>query len=395
MTGVRNELLDGFRLQDRWVEPLTGTVRGNGEDVHLPSKSIEVLLCLARRPRELIAREEILEKVWGDTATSQESLSHAISEIRHALGDVADNPEFIQTVPKRGYRLLVEPQVDSIGEAQNISGAQEDRSTFVGNLMARGVIQATAGFLVVGWVLIQVSDAVASTLGLPVWTTPFITYVVVGGVPVVVLFAWFFEYAEGRFYLDRGKDSPIVTTGLGKNYLTMVAAYAITAAGALIYQFSVGFEVPEEILAEPFEITKSSIEVEPNSIAVLRFMNLDGSKESDLFGYGFAEDVLDRLARIPGLLVSSRGDSWSLPVNSPSEEVRNRLRVAYYLEGSVRLVGDELRVVAQMIDSETGFHIDSWSFDRKLDDFLDVQKEITNLTVCASRRNANVFGQRL
>ena len=108
---MRNELLDGFRLRDKRIEPLTGAVLGEGVDLHLPSKSIEVLLCLAMNPRELVSREELLEKVWGDASASQESLNHTISEIRHALGDHTDHPEFIQTVPKRGYRLLVEPQL--------------------------------------------------------------------------------------------------------------------------------------------------------------------------------------------------------------------------------------------------------------------------------------------
>jgi len=385
VTGVHNELLDGFRLREKRIEPLTGSVRGRDGNSHLPPKCMEVLLCLAKNPRKLVLREELLKKVWGDAHASQESLSHTISEIRHALGDNPEHPEYIQTIPKRGYRLLVEPELSSEDDKQEIPIDEPTRSTLIGNLIDRGVIQASAVFLIVGWVLIQVADLVVPILGLHGWTTPLVTYVVIGGFPVVILFAWFFEFAEGRFYLDRGKDSPTITTGLERNYLTMVAAFVITTVGALIYQFAIGFDVPEAPSAEPIEIIESDIEVEPNSIAVLRFMNIDGSEQSDVFSYGLAEDVLDRLARVPGLLVSARGDSWSLPVNSSSEEVRARLRVAYYLEGSVRLVGDDLRVVAQLIDSATGFHLVSRSFDRKLENFMDVQKEITDLTVANLR----------
>ena len=385
VTGVHNELLDGFLLLKKRIEPLTGSVRSDGAEMHLPSKSMEVLLYLARNPRALVSREELLEKVWGSNDASQEGLNRAISDIRHALGDRADHPEFIQTVPKRGYRLLVEPQIAGSDCEPASASERQGRATLVDNLMDRGVIQASVAFVVVGWVLIQVADAVVPIIGLPVWTVPFVTYTVIAGFPVVVLFAWFFEFAEGRFYLDRGRTSPTITTGIGKNYLTMVAAYAITAAGTLSYQFLVGFDVPADLAPDQAEIVASGIEVEPNSIAVLRFMNIDGSETSEIFSHGFAEDVLDRLARIPGLLVASRGDTWSLPPNSRSEEVRKRLRVAYYLEGSVRLAGDELRVVAQLIDSETGFHVDSISFDRKLQDFMDVQKEITDLTVANLR----------
>jgi len=74
-----------------------------------------------------------------------------------------------------------------------------------------------------------------------------------------------------------------------------------------------------------------------------------------------------------------------LPVNSSSDEIRRRLRVAYYLEGSVQLIDDELRIVAQLINSATGFHIVSRSFDRNLENFMDVQAEITELTVANLR----------
>lgn len=385
ITGVQNELLDGFRLREVRIEPLTGSVDADGAKTHLSSKSMEVLLCLARNPRTLVSREAILEKVWGTGDVSNESLSRAISDIRHALRDHTDHPVFVQTVPKRGYRLLVEPQIvaQQLHQLNIVNDAE--RSTLIGNLMARGVIQASVAFLLVGWVLIQVADAVVPIVGLPGWTVPLVTYTVIGGFPVVVLFAWFFEYAEGRFYLDRGKRSPTVTTGIGKNYLTMVAAYVITALAALIYQFSVGFESPAGSTTASIEIVETDIKVEPNSIAVLRFMNIDGSETSEIFSHGFAEDVLDRLARVPGLLVSARGDSWSLPLNSSSDEVRRRLRVAYYLEGSVRLVDDELRVVAQLINSATGFHVVSRSFNRNLENFMDVQREIMELTVANLR----------
>jgi len=105
----------------------------------------------------------------------------------------------------------------------------------------------------------------------------------------------------------------------------------------------------------------------------------------EIFSQGLGEDILDRLARVPGLSVSSRGDSWSLPDNAPSDLVRKRLRVAYFLEGSVRVIGDELKVVVQLIESATGFHVFSRSFETELTDHIDVQREITELAVANLR----------
>jgi tetratricopeptide (TPR) repeat protein/TolB-like protein len=125
--------------------------------------------------------------------------------------------------------------------------------------------------------------------------------------------------------------------------------------------------------------------VHENSIAVLPFFNVDGSEETGIFANGLVDDVITRLSRVPGLLVSSRGDSFTLAPNSSSKKVRERLRVATYLEGSVQTEGDTLRIIVQMIDSETGFHILSRSFDRPREDFFDVRDEVTQLTVANVR----------
>lgn len=129
----------------------------------------------------------------------------------------------------------------------------------------------------------------------------------------------------------------------------------------------------------------TTVAVQPNSIAVLPFMNIDGTEEMRIFSEGLADDVIDRLTATPPLRVSSRGDSFALGANSSSQEIRNRLRVAYYLEGSVRKSGDMLRVVTQLIDSATGFHIVSRTFDEPIREYLQIQDEITKLIVANLR----------
>ena len=386
MASMNNKLLDGFFLQEVLVEPLIGRVSGSGEPAHLPSKSIEVLLCLAKQPRRLVSREELLAKVWGDGNGSPEALSHAVSEIRHVLGDHADDPVFIQTVPKRGYRLLCEPRLrDSSSQVASVA-AESTLPAAVpiwGALLRHGVVQAGFAYLVVGWLLIQVADATFLNLGLPTWAMPFITFVVVGGFPVAVLLAWFIEVAEGRMIRDRGEQPGGLLQGLERNYLAIIAAYGIAALGAGIYQFSVGFNVPENGSVQAAE--PALVPIEPNSIAVLQLMNIDGSEETAIFSNGLVEDVINRLARIPGLHVSSRGDSFSLPANSSSSEVRQRLRVSYYIEGSVRLTDEQIRVVIQLIESASGRHLLSRSFDRERKDFFEIQDEITSLAVANLR----------
>ena len=375
---MNSELLQGFRLGDAVVEPLTGQVTGASGSSHLPPKAVEVLLCLATRPGDLVSRDELLAEVWGPGNGSQEALGHAISEIRHAFDDHHDNPRLIQTLPKRGYRLLREPEYGEAGPADARDAVPTGRGWW-SRLLRHGVIQAAAAYLVFGWLLIQVADTTFAKIGLPIWAEHFVTFMVIGGFPLVVIIAWFFEFVGGQVQEDRGEQSGGLLQGLERNYLAIVIAYAIAGLGAAVYQGTVGFapEEPIPLVADDGEL----LPVESNSIAVLRLATFDDDPVTKAFSDGLSEDIIDGLARIPGLLVSSRGDSWSLPPNSASDIVRRRLRVASYIEGSVRFLDDDLKVVVQLIDSQSGFHLFSRSFEVDLGSTDEMQRTVTGLVV--------------
>src|SRR5688500_14757394 len=99
--------LKGFLL-GRWrIEPLSGSVIGpNGETGHLEPKVAEVLVCLAENATQVVTREQLLAVVWPGSVGSDEQLTRAIGELRRALHDDPGNPKYIETVPKRGYRLI-------------------------------------------------------------------------------------------------------------------------------------------------------------------------------------------------------------------------------------------------------------------------------------------------
>ncbi|MCH9025950.1 MAG: tetratricopeptide repeat protein [Proteobacteria bacterium] len=389
---MRNSLLHGFYLGDLLVEPLKGRVTGQGPPRHLPSKASEVLLNLASRSGELYTRQELLDKVWGDGRGSDEALGHAISELRHALDDHPDDPKYIQTVPTRGYRLVADVRVanalpnDAAGaEFLEIPGAGRNFPLF-NSLLRRGVVRAGLTYLVIGWLLLQVADVVVDRIPwLPTWSATFMIYMVVGGLPIALLLTWFLEFAEGRWTIDKGAGQYPDKKSFNQSYIILLVSVVI--AGALLSAYQL-FVKPLPFVQSQAEFRLApvaEIPVEPHTIAVLPFLNIDGSDDGRVFSEGLAEDVLDRLARIPGLRVSSRGDAWSLAANSTSQEVRSRLKVAHFLEGSVRVVEDRLRVVVQLINSETGFHLFSRRFDRRLNEWFEVQDEITRLTVANLR----------
>ncbi len=383
---MKSDLLQGFYLGDLLVEPLKGRVTGRAGSQHLPPKAVEVLLCLASAPGDLVTREVLLDEVWGVGNGSQEALSHAISEIRHALDDHPDDPAFLQTLPKRGYRLIVAPVSAEGDTATIIIGAQLGaRAADIGlleNLRQRGVLETAIAYLIVGWLLIQIADIVFAQLHLPPWVGTFVTMLVISGFPIAILLSWFLEFRDGRAIVHQLSPADARRRRFSRTYLSVVGALGVASILVFVYDRSIGLPGAQtvEIVESPFLPA-----VVDNSFAVLPFVNVDDSDDTRIFANGLVDDVITRMSRVPGLLVSSRGDSFTLEANSSSEKVRQRLRVAMYLDGSVQIASDRIRVIVQLIDSATGFHIFSKSFDRPRDDFFDIRDEITSLTVANVR----------
>ena len=100
-----------FKVGGWSIDPGLNSISSNGTTVRLEPKVMQVLVCLASQPGEPIAKETILKTVWPDTFVSDDVLTRSISELRRVFEDDAKDPGVLQTIPKRGYRLVaaVEP----------------------------------------------------------------------------------------------------------------------------------------------------------------------------------------------------------------------------------------------------------------------------------------------
>jgi TolB-like protein/class 3 adenylate cyclase/tetratricopeptide (TPR) repeat protein len=120
------------------------------------------------------------------------------------------------------------------------------------------------------------------------------------------------------------------------------------------------------------------------SIAVLPFQNMSGDPEQEYFADGIAEDVLTTLSKIQELMVIARNSSFAFKgQNRDIREIGRILSARYVLEGSVRKVGNRVRLTAQLIDSLDGSHLWADRFDGGLDDVFDLQDRITQDIVAA------------
>src|SRR5215475_12979504 len=88
------------------VSPGLNSMSCEGRTVRLEPKVMEVLLCLAQHPRETLSKEQLFQAVWPNTVVTEDVLKRCIAELRRAFDDDARNPHIIETISKRGYRLL-------------------------------------------------------------------------------------------------------------------------------------------------------------------------------------------------------------------------------------------------------------------------------------------------
>lgn len=96
-------------FRDFELDLTSGELHKAGQKVPLPPKAFELLGCLVERPGEVVTREDLRSRLWAaDTFVEfDDSLNHAVKKLRQALGDSAENPEFIETLPRHGYRFVV------------------------------------------------------------------------------------------------------------------------------------------------------------------------------------------------------------------------------------------------------------------------------------------------
>ena len=120
------------------------------------------------------------------------------------------------------------------------------------------------------------------------------------------------------------------------------------------------------------------------SIAVLPFTNMSGDPEQEYFADGITEDIITTLSKIPDLFVIARNSTFTYKGTViDMKQVAQELGVRYVVEGSVRKVGQQVRVTAQLIDASTGHHLWADRYDHTLTDIFALQDELTRKIVTA------------
>jgi TolB-like protein/DNA-binding winged helix-turn-helix (wHTH) protein/Tfp pilus assembly protein PilF len=286
----------GFRL-----DTLNHLLWRDGDRVPVAPKGFDVLAYLVEHAGRVVTQEEILEALWPETYVNPEVLRKYIQEIRRALGDRPDHPEFIETLPKRGYRFVA-PVLDESGvEAAELPASPtEERATEE----AVGVEGAAVG---------PVSFLAKRIL----WKLAVVLVLLVAAAAVI------------GAYFRRARS--------GAN------------ASAL----------------------------NNTSIAVLPFADMSRAKDQEYFSEGLAEQLINDLAKVPGLKIVGRSSAFQFEgKNEDLRSVGRKLGVANVLEGSVRKDGSRVRITVALTKVDDGFQLWTETYDREITHIFATQDEI-------------------
>jgi serine/threonine-protein kinase len=160
----------------------------------------------------------------------------------------------------------------------------------------------------------------------------------------------------------------------------------ISAAALAAILAAVGYALYRESRAQVTVSAAATNVVSDKSIAVLPFVDMSEHKDQEYFSDGLSEELIDMLTKVSELRVPARTSSFYFKGKQATiADIAKALGVAHVLEGSVRKSGNTLRVTAQLIRADNGYHVWSETYDRKLEDIFKVQDEIANAVVTALR----------
>jgi TolB-like protein/DNA-binding winged helix-turn-helix (wHTH) protein/Flp pilus assembly protein TadD len=312
--------LPGALQVGEWrVEPELDLIVRDGRVVKIEPRAMRVLLCLVARAGHVVSVRELLEQVWPDVVVGPDSVYQATALLRRMLGDDRHHPTYITHVPRKGYRLIapVGPATPTEVPAASASASPADST------------QARAA---------ESDPAVASATA----------------------------------------ASASVAGPRRRGWMSLALAATALAAVVLLPRGSPQHAPlsAAQATAAPQIVPARRITTAP-SIAVLPFLDMTEKQDLGYFADGLSEELIDLLSRESELRVPARTSSFYFKGKPTTiAEVAKALGVENVLEGSVRRSGERVRVTAQLIRADSGYHLWSQTYDREFTETFTVEDDI-------------------
>jgi serine/threonine-protein kinase len=262
--------------------------------------------------------------------------------------------------------------------------------SLLGELKRRNVIRVAMLYLVTAWLLLQAADVGMSALGLPEWTGRLVLLFLGLGFPVALVFSWIYELTPEGLRRESEIDAD--------RSVTAQTGQKLNVAIVVLLVISIGLGVADRLAprapapaanvptvgsgAGPAVEDEAPNQAAAQSIAVLPFADMSPAGDNEYFSDGLTEELLNSLAKVRALKVAGRTSSFAYKDRDVDLRViGEELGVAHLLEGSVRKAGNRLRITAQLVKADDGYHVWSDTYDRELTDVFAIQSDIAEQVV--------------
>jgi TolB-like protein len=232
-------------------------------------------------------------------------------------------------------------------------------SGFFEELQRRKVYRVAAAYIIAAGFIIQISSAVFPAWELPNWAFRLVVVLLLVGFPIALILGWAYDITPQGIRATPTPSTP--GSHRRRNVTMLIGTGVIISAGA-------GFFLLPRVAAHKID----------KSIAVLPFQNLSDEKENAYFADGMQDDILTSLSKIGDLKVISRMSVMSYRGDGlrSAREIGKALGVATLLEGSVRRIGNRVRVSVQLINADSDEHVWAEDYDRDLTDVFAIQTDL-------------------
>jgi len=241
-------------------------------------------------------------------------------------------------------------------------------------LKRRGVWRVAIAYLAAAWLIIQVLETVLPIFDLPETSIRWVVIALgIGLLPALAL-AWLFEWTPQGLKRESEVDHD--------SREMQSSARVFDRAVIVVLALAVSYFLLDKFLVRP--APGESVDQGARTIAVLPFVDMTAAQDQAWFADGIAEEILNLLVRVSSLRVASRTSSFTFRDSALAiEEIARQLHVSHVIEGSVRRAGGRVRVTAQLISADSGFHVWSATYDRRIDDVFAIQDDIAAQIVAA------------
>src|SRR5438132_7109036 len=237
---------------------------------------------------------------------------------------------------------------------------------FFEELQRRKVYRVAAAYIIAGGFIIQMVSAAFPAWELPNWSQRLVIALILAGFPIALIFAWIFDVTPSGIERTSTIEAQVQPKSRRRRNVILLGVAGLVVSAAA------GF----------FILPRASAHKIDKSIAVLPFENLSDEKENAFFADGIQDDVLTNLSKIADLKVISRTSVMAYRGQTPNiREIGKALGVSSILEGSVRRIGNRVRVNVQLINASNDEHMWAEDYDRDLTDVFAIQTDLAQKIV--------------